>query len=77
LLARPAHADPLSTLTRREREVLGQMAQGQTNGRIGQELFISQSAVEKHVNAIFDKLGLTTEGGYLKRVLAVLHHLGG
>jgi DNA-binding NarL/FixJ family response regulator len=76
LLARPAHADPLSTLTRREREVLDLMAQGQTNGRIGQELFISQSAVEKHVNAIFDKFGLTTEGGYIKRVLAVLRHLG-
>ncbi|WP_229070940.1 response regulator transcription factor [Actinoplanes sp. DH11] len=76
LLARPAHADPLSTLTRREREVLDRMAQGWTNGRIGQELFISQSAVEKHVNAIFDKFGLTTEGGYIKRVLAVLRHLG-
>lgn len=53
------------------------MAQGQTNGRIGQELFISQSAVEKHVNAIFEKLGLTNDGGYIKRVLAVLRHLGG
>jgi DNA-binding NarL/FixJ family response regulator len=76
LLARPAHADPVSALTAREREVLGRMAQGQTNGRIGSELSISQSAVEKHVNAIFDKLGLSAEGGYSRRVLAVLRYLG-
>jgi len=76
LLARPAHADPLARLTRREREVLDRMAQGQTNARIGAELFVSQSAVEKHVNAIFDKLGLSAEGGYSRRVLAVLRYLG-
>ncbi|SHN48107.1 two component transcriptional regulator, LuxR family [Cryptosporangium aurantiacum] len=76
LLARPAHADPLAALTGREREVLGRMAEGQTNGRIGSELSISQSAVEKHVNAIFDKLGLSAEGGYSRRVLAVLRYLG-
>ena len=76
LLARPAHADPLTTLTVRERGVLDLMAQGLTNGRIGAELSISQSAVEKHVNAIFDKLGLFAEGGYSRRVLAVLRYLG-
>ncbi|GAA0250071.1 response regulator transcription factor [Cryptosporangium japonicum] len=74
LLARPAY--PVSALTAREREVLARMAQGQTNARIGVELSISQSAVEKHVNAIFEKLGLSAEGGYSRRVLAVLRHLG-
>ena len=75
LLARPAGPDPLGALTPREREVLGRMAEGQTNGRIGTDLAISQSAVEKHVNAIFDKLGLSAEGGYSRRVLAVLRYL--
>ncbi|GAA3395218.1 response regulator transcription factor [Cryptosporangium minutisporangium] len=76
LLARSSHADPLAALTAREREVLDRMAQGQTNGRIGADLSISQSAVEKHVNAIFDKLGLSADGGYSRRVLAVLQYLG-
>ncbi|TQS42668.1 response regulator transcription factor [Cryptosporangium phraense] len=75
LLARPARVDPLVRLTAREREVLGRMAEGQTNGRIGADLVISQSAVEKHVNAIFEKLGLSAEGGYSRRVLAVLRYL--
>ncbi|MEV7625245.1 LuxR C-terminal-related transcriptional regulator [Actinoplanes sp. NPDC089786] len=51
------------------------MAQGLTNARIGAELHVSQSAVEKHVNAIFDKLRLTAEPGYSRRVLAVLGYL--
>lgn len=76
LLARPAHSDPLARLTAREREVLEQMAQGYTNGRIAAALHVSQSAVEKHVNAIFDKLELAHVAGYSRRVLAVLRHLG-
>ena len=76
LLARPGHADPLATLTPRESAVLARMAQGLTNARIGAELHVSQSAVEKHVNAIFDKLRLTAEAGYSRRVLAILRYLG-
>ncbi|MEV6630366.1 LuxR C-terminal-related transcriptional regulator [Actinoplanes sp. NPDC051470] len=75
LLARTSHTDPLATLTTRERDVLDRMAQGLTNARIGAELHVSQSAVEKHVNAIFDKLRLTAEPGYSRRVLAVLRYL--
>jgi DNA-binding NarL/FixJ family response regulator len=76
LLARPAHADPLGRLTARERDVLKAMAQGHTNARIAGDLHVSQSAVEKHVNAIFDKLGLSHVTGYSRRVLAVLRYLG-
>ncbi|MFD0904742.1 response regulator [Actinomadura sediminis] len=75
LLAQSAHADPLARLTPRERDVLDHMAQGHTNGSIAAHLHISQSAVEKHVNAIFDKLGLAGAAGYSRRVLAVLHYL--
>ncbi|GII60104.1 DNA-binding response regulator [Sphaerisporangium krabiense] len=76
LLARTTHADPLATLTPRERDVLGHMAQGYTNASIAAQLFVSQSAVEKHVNAIFDKLALSHVTGYSRRVLAVLRFLG-
>lgn len=76
LLARTTHADPLSRLTSREREVLGHMAQGLTNASTAERLHVSQSAVEKHVNSIFDKLGLLHVTGYSRRVLAVLRYLG-
>ncbi|MCP2261813.1 DNA-binding response regulator, NarL/FixJ family, contains REC and HTH domains [Streptoalloteichus tenebrarius] len=76
LLARTTHVDPLGTLTAREREVLEHMAQGYTNAAIAERLHVSQSAVEKHINAIFDKLGLSHTAGYSRRVLAVLRYLG-
>ncbi|CAM3327307.1 response regulator transcription factor [Kibdelosporangium persicum] len=76
LLARTTHTDPLSRLTSREVDVLGQMAQGYTNDRIATSLHISRSAVEKHVNSIFDKLDLPRSTGYSRRVLAVLRYLG-
>ncbi|MFF7200599.1 response regulator [Streptomyces sp. NPDC008141] len=76
LLARSSRTDPLSRLTTRERDVLGEMAQGHTNASIAAHLHVSQSAVEKHINAIFDKLGLTGTTGYSRRVLAVLRYLG-
>ncbi|MFD7105809.1 response regulator transcription factor [Streptomyces celluloflavus] len=76
LLMRSSRSDPLGTLTVREREVLGQMAQGHTNAAIAVRLHISQSSVEKHINAIFEKLGLTGTSGYSRRVLAVLRYLG-
>ncbi|GAA2417552.1 response regulator transcription factor [Actinomadura vinacea] len=76
LLMRSSHADLLSRLTPRERDVLGHMAQGRTNAAIAGQLHISQSAVEKHVNAIFDKLDLSHVTGYSRRVLAVLRYLG-
>ncbi|MFF8956188.1 response regulator [Streptomyces sp. NPDC014894] len=76
LLTRGAGADPLARLTARERDVLGEMAQGHANGAIARRLHVSQSAVEKHINAIFDKLELPRTAGYSRRVLAVLRHLG-
>ncbi|GAA4540028.1 response regulator transcription factor [Amycolatopsis samaneae] len=76
LLARTTHGDPLARLTPREHEVLAKMAEGHTNAGISQTLFVSQSAVEKHVNAIFDKLELTGTAGYSRRVLAILRYLG-
>lgn len=76
LLTLSSHTDPLQRLTPREREVLAKMAQGHTNAAIAGQLYVSQSAVEKYINAIFDKLELTGTTGYSRRVLAVLRYLG-
>jgi len=70
LMAR--RVDPLQSLTAREREVLELMAQGRTNGAIAATLFIGVGAVEKHISAIFSKLGLDAADGDHRRVLAVL-----
>jgi DNA-binding NarL/FixJ family response regulator len=56
-------------------QVLQQMAQGKNNASIAQTMFLSDSAVEKHVNAIFSKLGLSDEAGTHHRVAAVLAFL--
>lgn len=64
-------------LTPRELDVLHHMAQGKTNGTIAADLFLSESAVEKHVNAIFLKLGLREEPLLHRRVAAVLRYLHG
>ncbi|MEV2276851.1 response regulator transcription factor [Nocardiopsis sp. NPDC049922] len=76
LLARNTHVDPLAALTPRERDVLERMAQGLANTSIAERLHVSVSAVEKHINAIFDKLGIAHTAGYSRRVLAVLRYLG-
>ena len=74
ILAR-SRRDGLDTLTRREREVLGLMAEGHSNATIGGLLVISDGAVHKHIGNIFTKLGLpTTDAGH-RRVLAVLAYL--
>lgn len=70
LMAR--RVDPLAALTAREREVLELMAQGRTNAAIAASLFIGIGAVEKHISAIFAKLGLDAADGDHRRVLAVL-----
>jgi DNA-binding NarL/FixJ family response regulator len=68
-------ASPLSTLTDREREVLEGMAAGRTNAAIAAHLYLSVSAVEKNVNSIFSKLGLSDEPTVHRRVGAVLAFL--
>ena len=66
---------PLRTLTPRELEVLGEMAQGKSNAAIAGTLFLSERAIEKHTNSIFAKLGLTEERDLNRRVKAVLLYL--
>jgi DNA-binding NarL/FixJ family response regulator len=69
-----AHS-PLALLTDREREVLEHMAQGQNNAAIAKSLFLTERAVEKHINSLFHKLGLSEEIDVHRRVKAVLAFL--
>jgi DNA-binding CsgD family transcriptional regulator len=75
LLGASRRAGPLASLTPREREVLGLMAEGRSNAGISGNLVISERAVEKHVGNIFSKLGLPPAGADHRRVLAVLRYL--
>jgi DNA-binding NarL/FixJ family response regulator len=67
--------DTIARLSPREREVLGEIAQGRTNAAISARLVISQHAVENHINSIFTKLGLTGDQRSHPRVRAALMYL--
>ena len=74
--ARSRRADSrLEYLTPREHEVLGEMAQGRNNAAVAGALGLSERAVEKHINSVFSKLGLSEEPDVNRRVKAVLLYL--
>jgi DNA-binding NarL/FixJ family response regulator/class 3 adenylate cyclase len=75
LVGRRRKRDPIDELTPREREVLELMAEGRSNQAIGERLFITPRAVEKHITSIFGKLGLPPASEDHRRVLAVLAFL--
>ncbi|GAA0938714.1 DNA-binding response regulator [Virgisporangium aurantiacum] len=77
LFARRRRGDPLRSLTAREREVLGLMAEGRSNTAIARHLVVTEGAVEKHVRNIFTKLDLPPDDEQHRRVLAVLAYLKG
>jgi DNA-binding NarL/FixJ family response regulator len=63
---------PIKHLTEREREVLSLMAEGKNNAGIARSLFLTERAIEKHINSLFHKLGLSEEPDIHRRVMAVL-----
>ena len=67
--------DPLASLTPRELEVLGLMAEGRSNAAIARQMVVTNGAVEKHISSIFGKLALPAGGDDHRRVLAVLAYL--
>ena len=72
-----ARREPLAVLTAREREVLGQMAEGRSNAAIAAKLFVTEKAVSKHINNILTKLDLAPSDDDNRRVRAVLTYLNG
>ncbi|MFT3851136.1 MAG: response regulator transcription factor [Ilumatobacteraceae bacterium] len=76
LLVRSRRHEPLASLTPREREVLGRMAEGLSNAGIARRLGVGEGAVEKHITSIMAKLQLSTSETEHRRVLAVLTYLG-
>ncbi|MEV6976329.1 response regulator transcription factor [Kitasatospora sp. NPDC093806] len=75
LLHRNSARESMRSLTAREREVLGLMAEGRSNAAVARQLCITEKSVSKHTNNIFGKLGLAQSGDDNRRVLAVLAHL--
>jgi len=75
MVERPRLASPVDDLTRREREVLGLMAEGRSNAGIAEHLTLSPKSIEGHVRNIFTRLGLLDAPDDHRRVLAVLTYL--
>jgi DNA-binding NarL/FixJ family response regulator len=75
LLGRRRRQSPIDELTRREREILGLMAEGRSNQGIADRLALEVKTVEGHVGQIFGKLGLEPQPEDHRRVLAVLPFL--
>jgi DNA-binding NarL/FixJ family response regulator len=75
MMGRRRDEGPLDELTPRDRDVLREMAEGKSNRGIAETLVVSEAAVEKHVSAIFRKLGIESTANEHRRVLAVVRYL--
>jgi DNA-binding NarL/FixJ family response regulator len=75
LLVQRGTKDDLNGLTRREVDVLEQIAHGLSNRAVASELNVSMKAVEKYVTIIFRKLGLSDHSMVDRRVIAALTFL--
>ncbi|WP_203582372.1 response regulator [Microbacterium hibisci] len=75
LLSRRTRDDRMQRLTEREASVLALIAEGRSNQAIAKTLHVTEGSVEKHITAVFQKLGLEPDESGNRRVLAALAHL--
>jgi DNA-binding NarL/FixJ family response regulator len=75
LLSKRRATDRMASLSDRESQILGLMAQGLSNQAISADLFLSSKTVETHVRSIFIKLGLPDDVDVNRRVQAVIRWL--
>lgn len=75
MLGRRRRDDPIAQLTSRERSVLAAMAEGKSNRGVAEALHLTEASIEKHVTAIFRKLGIPADGTEHRRVHAVLTYV--
>ncbi len=75
LLSRQSRGSKMAQLTDRERQVLALLAEGKSNQAIASVLYLSEASIEKHITAIFQKLGLEADERGNRRVLAALAHI--
>jgi DNA-binding NarL/FixJ family response regulator len=75
---RPKPGGPLARLTRRQREIMGLVAQGLTNTAIADKLVLAEKSVENQLTTIYSELGVDrrdVDRSVHPRVSAVLAYL--
>jgi DNA-binding NarL/FixJ family response regulator len=71
LVRRGKKIDEFSQLTRREREILGYIAEGYTSPQIAKMLFISKKTVENHRANIMEKLNIHDTAGLVRYAIKI------
>jgi two-component system response regulator NreC len=71
MVKRGKKADEFSQLTRREREILGCIAEGYTSPQIAKMLYISKKTVENHRANIMEKLAIHDTAGLVRYAIKI------
>lgn len=75
MIRRRRDDNPVDRLSPRRRQTLALMAEGLSNARIAERLFVTEHAVARNISAIFDEFGLPPSVDDHRRVLAVIRYL--
>jgi DNA-binding CsgD family transcriptional regulator len=69
--ARRRESRSLAVLTRREREILLWVARGKSNREIAAVLYLAPGTIRKHLDNVYDKLGVSNRAGAVGRVFSI------